>query len=161
MLRMKPKCYVGVADDSSNVPEYYLVDLIDGDSSFIVKRNRSFYLLYGTDSLSNISGAFNGALDPINGMYWTWNTGFINLKIEGTSSSQDKIEWHIGGYQQPWTTSQWLKYTPEQWSGKKLVIEIDVNRLLAQSQVFGVTAMRPTQGAHEIFQSFITCLSVK
>lgn len=155
------KFYVGVAEDSTKVPEYHLIDLIDGDSSFMVKKGRSFYLLYGTDSLSNVSGAFEGALDPINGMYWTWNTGFINLKIEGNSSSRNKIEWHIGGYRQPWTTSKWIKYAAEQLQEKKLVIEIDVNRLLDQSEVYGTTAMRPTQEAHEIFQSFIACLSVK
>ena len=38
----------------------------------------------GTDSLTNVSGAFGGDLDPVKGMYWTWNSGYINFKLEGT-----------------------------------------------------------------------------
>lgn len=56
----------------------------------------------GVDSLSNVSGAQGGALDPANGMYWAWQSGYINMKIEGTSSScttrKNKFRFHIGGY---------------------------------------------------------------
>jgi hypothetical protein len=56
----------------------------------------------GVDSLSNVSGALGGALDPANGMYWAWQSGYINMKIEGTSSScttrKNKFRFHIGGY---------------------------------------------------------------
>src|SRR5690606_6396244 len=47
-----------------------------------------------------------GALDPAQGdegMYWTWNSGYIFFKIEGTSSAapveqENKFYYHIGGY---------------------------------------------------------------
>ncbi|MEZ4886018.1 MAG: MbnP family protein [Chitinophagales bacterium] len=39
----------------------------------------------GIDSLTNVSGAFGGDLDPTNGMYWTWQSGYINFKLEGIS----------------------------------------------------------------------------
>ncbi len=56
----------------------------------------------GVDSLLNCSGAQDGALDPLNGMFWTWNTGYIFFKLEGFSSSStadlNRIEQHIGGY---------------------------------------------------------------
>ena len=59
----------------------------------------------GVDSLKSLSGALAGDLDPTNGMYWAWQSGYINLKIEGTSSScktrKNEFQFHIGGYKQP------------------------------------------------------------
>jgi hypothetical protein len=61
--------------------------------------------LLGVDSLHNCSGAQSGDLDPMNGMFWAWNTGYIFLKLEGTSGSSTApgkiFEYHIGGYKQP------------------------------------------------------------
>ncbi len=60
----------------------------------------------GVDSLLNCSGAQDGALDPLNGMFWTWNSGYIFFKLEGYSSSStadlNRIEQHIGGYRGPY-----------------------------------------------------------
>jgi len=65
---------------------------------------------FGTDSLTNVSGVLDGPLDPINGMYWAWNSGYINLKAEGffTDSLNNTIpfEFHIGGYLPPFPTAQ-------------------------------------------------------
>ena len=59
----------------------------------------------GIDSLTNNSGAMAGDLDPVKGMYWAWQSGYINMKIEGKSSScktrENKFQFHIGGYLQP------------------------------------------------------------
>lgn len=56
----------------------------------------------GVDSLLNCSGAQSGALDPLNDMFWTWNSGYVMFKLEGTSDSsksdQKRLEYHIGGY---------------------------------------------------------------
>jgi hypothetical protein len=61
--------------------------------------------LLGVDSLHNVSGAQTGALDPINGMYWTWNTGYVSLKLEGRSPAStlpgNLIEYHLGGFKGP------------------------------------------------------------
>ncbi len=58
--------------------------------------------MLGVDSILNCSGAQDGALDPLNGMFWTWNSGYVYFKMEGysTSSTADlqRIEHHIGGY---------------------------------------------------------------
>ncbi len=65
----------------------------------------SIAFLLGVDSLHNCSGAQSGALDPVNGMFWAWNTGYIFLKLEGhadVSTSPGHIfEYHIGGYKEP------------------------------------------------------------
>ena len=35
----------------------------------------------GVDSLSQVSGAMGGDLDPMKGMYWSWQSGYINFKL--------------------------------------------------------------------------------
>ena len=56
----------------------------------------------GIDSVTNTSGALDGALDPLMGMYWTWQSGYINFKMEGfigdISKEENKFEYHLGGY---------------------------------------------------------------
>ena len=56
----------------------------------------------GVDSARNVSGAQTGALDPLNGMFWTWNSGYVMAKLEGKSSVSslvnNKMEYHIGGF---------------------------------------------------------------
>ncbi|MBX2940466.1 MAG: hypothetical protein KF880_10385 [Ferruginibacter sp.] len=58
--------------------------------------------LLGIDSLRHCSGAQEGALDPMNDMFWTWNTGYVVFKLDGTSTSstadRNRIEHHIGGF---------------------------------------------------------------
>lgn len=55
----------------------------------------------GVDSLRNVSGAQTDALDPIHGMFWTWNSGYIFMKMEGHSpkSADSTLTFHIGGYE--------------------------------------------------------------
>jgi len=68
----------------------------------------SFYL--GVDSITNVSGAHGGHLDPTNGMYWTWQSGYINFKLEGKTAlcpaRNHLFQFHLGGYQKPFMTQQ-------------------------------------------------------
>jgi hypothetical protein len=86
--------------------KYYLVDFADSASTEIkiavapYVYNR-LYMTIGVDSARNVSGAQTDALDPANGMFWTWNTGYIMAKLEGTSpksTQAGKFEYHIGGF---------------------------------------------------------------
>jgi hypothetical protein len=56
----------------------------------------------GVDSIPNTQGALADDLDVQNGMYWAWQSGYINWKIEGTSAScathKQQFAFHIGGY---------------------------------------------------------------
>lgn len=56
----------------------------------------------GIDSLTNVLGNLEGDLDPSLGMYWAWNSGYINMKLEGNSLScktvKKEFQFHIGGY---------------------------------------------------------------
>lgn len=93
------------------VREYYLVNEQEEDSKQINLSDvpegeyTSMEFIIGVDSLHNCSGVQSGALDPLNGMFWAWNTGYIFLKFDGTSpvskSQGNTLEFHIGGYKSP------------------------------------------------------------
>ena len=94
------------------IPEsYFLIDESKRDSKMITLNNvptgdytRIEYTI-GVDYARNFAGAQTGALDPINGMFWTWNSGYIFVKLEGTSpqstASNNAITFHIGGVIDP------------------------------------------------------------
>jgi hypothetical protein len=64
----------------------------------------------GLDSSKNVSGELENAYDPLLGMYWAWNTGYVNLKLAGKSSlvltKTHDFEFHLGGYRFPYATAQ-------------------------------------------------------
>lgn len=90
---------------------YYLVNTADAASQAITLNNvpvgnyTQVSYLIGIDSTRNVSGAQTGALDPSHGMFWTWNSGYIMAKLEGTSpqsnSSMNMVMLHIGGFSGP------------------------------------------------------------
>jgi hypothetical protein len=90
-------------------PESY--HLIDADSSKTFQlslnvpmniRHNAIGFRLGIDSITNVSGAMGGDLDPSKGMYWSWQSGYINFKVEGTSpichTRNNEFHFHIGGY---------------------------------------------------------------
>lgn len=72
-----------------------------------VKPGRLCFRL-GLDSATQVSGETRGPLDPALGMYWAWNTGYIQCKLEGISSASGgkngQFEFHLGGYRSPYPT---------------------------------------------------------
>lgn len=68
----------------------------------------------GVDSATHAAGAMEGALDPMHGMYWTWQSGYINMKLEGHSAAcptrKGKFQFHLGGYQAPNNTFQQVSF---------------------------------------------------
>lgn len=91
--------------------EYFLINEHEEDSKQIILNDipegnyTSIEFIVGVDSLHNCSGLQEGALDPTNGMFWAWNTGYVFLKLDGrapaSKSSGNIFEYHIGGYKQP------------------------------------------------------------
>jgi hypothetical protein len=91
---------------------YHLVDAADSTSLQVQlkhvpqKEIREVHFNIGVDSLASVSGALDGDLDPVKGMYWAWNSGYINAKLEGKSKSKNAadsgFEFHIGGYLAPY-----------------------------------------------------------
>jgi hypothetical protein len=97
----------GTAGSASEANSYHLVDeSIPGSLTFSFETDLNTFsgisFLIGVDSTRNVSGAQTGALDPLNDMFWTWNSGYIMAKMEGTSPQSNqvgnKIEYHIGGF---------------------------------------------------------------
>ncbi|HOY16118.1 MAG TPA: hypothetical protein PLC89_02450 [Haliscomenobacter sp.] len=92
----------------------HLIDVFDPATLHIITQKIDLKLLktihfnLGIDSLTNVSGALGGDLDPQKGMYWAWQSGYINLKIEGRSpqckSRKNVFQYHIGGYLQPFSS---------------------------------------------------------
>jgi hypothetical protein len=91
-------------------PEYHLVneeEELSKQVSLIVPAGSysGINFMIGVDSLDNCSGAQAGALDPVNAMFWAWNSGYIFLKLEGKSPASTSpggiFEFHIGGYKAP------------------------------------------------------------
>jgi len=90
------------------VPDtYFLVDESKAASKNIsinvpAGNYKAISFMLGVDSTRNVSGAQTGALDPLNDMFWTWNSGYIMAKLEGTSPQSTQInntvEFHIGGF---------------------------------------------------------------
>lgn len=86
---------------------YYLINLSDVSTTSMTFKNvpkgeyTAISILYGIDSLHNISGAQEGVLSPINGMFWSWNTGYIMLKMEGITpnSSSGDFSFHLAGFE--------------------------------------------------------------
>lgn len=92
---------------------YHLVKLLDDpnqgglvdENSFSFNAQVGNYkkidFAVGVDETRNHSGDKVDALDPINGMFWGWNTGYIFFKVEGdftnNESEKKKFTFHIGG----------------------------------------------------------------
>lgn len=87
----------------------------------------------GIDSVTNVSGAFGGDLDPTKGMYWTWQSGYINFKLEGYSplcnTRNHKFQYHIGGYQSPDASMQTVELDCSPGSSR-LLITLDIAAFL-------------------------------
>jgi len=114
--------------------QHWLIDIENPTTIQISNIQSSFdeiQFQIGIDSLTNVSGAFGGDLDPTNGMYWTWQSGYINFKIEGYSPScparHHFFQYHIGGYNQPFNALQTVKLPVEK--SKEITINIEVDQL--------------------------------
>ncbi|WP_051691655.1 MbnP family protein [Pedobacter borealis] len=94
------------------IPEsYFLIDASKAESTNITLKDvptgdyTKIEYTIGVDYARNFAGAQTGALDPINGMFWTWNSGYIFVKLEGTSpqstATGNTLTFHIGGVIDP------------------------------------------------------------
>lgn len=85
---------------------YQLLDAAEGKMQIALNNTPEEYdaisFDLGIDSVTNVSGVMGGDLDPVNGMYWAWQSGYINFKLEGKSNvcatRNHEYSFHIGGY---------------------------------------------------------------
>lgn len=130
------------------IDDYYLVS---EDEEKVASKSISFTtvpegeyesieFILGVDSARNCSGAQSGALDPINAMFWTWNTGYIFLKLEGkskfSSTTGTILEYHIGGFKQLENCIRKVKIpfnrsvSIEKNNSVKIQLKVDVSEIL-------------------------------
>ena len=78
------------------------------------KKDSTIQFSLGVSGVLSESGALSGDFDPANGMYWAWQSGYINIKIEGMSPScptrKNKFTFHIGGFQKSYPTLRVLSF---------------------------------------------------
>lgn len=128
--------------DTVHVPDsYFLINAADSGSlsqelpNVPAGRYKAIAFTIGIDSLRNFSGAQSGCLDPAKGMFWTWKSGYIFVKMEGVSSKstnkKNKLVYHIGGAIAPDNTirefSQALPSKLKIKGGKSSEIDITAN----------------------------------
>ncbi len=86
----------------------------------------------GIDSTTNVSGVMGGDLDPTKGMYWTWQSGYINFKLEGKSNicntRNNEFQFHIGGYQNPFNSLHRISFDVSE--NKNIDLTIDIKNLI-------------------------------
>lgn len=131
---------------------YHLIDISKPTSLDIFFTNEvkvdfdEIQFLLGTDSLTNVSGAIGGDLDPTKGMYWAWNSGYINFKLEGKQNSKP-FQFHLGGYASPYPTVQKIKLKTK----KNLNIAFNVADFLNQLNLVNQNKiMSPGKEAQEL-----------
>jgi len=148
--------------------QYHLMDAFDEKSLQVrLPSNISFTKLkfnLGIDSATNVSGAMGGDLDPTKGMYWTWQSGYINLKLEGTSTicktRHNEFQFHLGGYQTPYNNLQTVFI--EGISLPVIEVNLDIKKLISQINIAGQHhIMSPGQEANDFSEKIINSLSIK
>lgn len=138
----------------SESESYHLIDMEDIESMQLlldIPDNvdvSSLNFDLGVDSLSNVSGAMSGDLDPMHGMYWAWQSGYINVKIEGKSdrcpARKNKFQYHLGGFLAPNVSLQ--KVSLKLNHTEDIDVTIDVDKLFETidiSKTYEIMSPRP------------------
>jgi len=114
--------------------------------------------LLGLDSVSNTSDDFSGALDPVFGMYWAWNSGYIAFKLIGQSNviteNKSQFEFHLGGFRNPFYASQTINLANHS------IIFIDLKEILTLQLALKTEnhVLLPSKKAVFLMQKIATCI---
>lgn len=149
---------------------YHLIDLEDSSTLILLLKNaprkglKAISFNVGVDSLASVSGALGGDLDPMKGMYWAWQSGYINFKIEGSSPScktrKNQFQFHIGGYLPPYQALQHLSLPVKSKRGA-LSIKVNLAKLFESISLSKQNSiMIPSKAALEIAQQFSQVFSL-
>jgi hypothetical protein len=90
---------------------YYLIDEADSESQEVVLKNipagdyTEVTFTIGVDANQVNQGAQTGPLDPAKGLFWSWNSGYIFMAVEGvspvaTGMMGTAFQYHVGGYKE-------------------------------------------------------------
>ena len=113
----------------------FLIDESEPDSKTLtfstsITAPQSLSFVIGVDSILNVSGVQTGSLDPLNGMFWTWNSGYIFARLEGKSDSSHApahlVNWDVGGFKAPFNTSRKITLDLTNATGPVITVEADL-----------------------------------
>lgn len=136
----EPESYHLIKEQNAGSKMFTLKDVPKG-------KYTSITFTIGVDSLRNVSGAQTGALDPSEGMFWSWNTGYIMATLGGKVIDGDKeLTYHIGGFQGEYNV---LKTVTFSFSSP---LELNNNEIHLQ---FKADVARWMYGAHDIDLSIL------
>ncbi len=148
--------------------QFHLIDAFNEKTLLVnIPSNISYTKLkfnLGIDSTTNVSGALGGDLDPTKGMYWTWQSGYINFKLEGTSNicktRHNEFQFHLGGYQYPNNNLQTVFI--DAVSKQNIEVGVDIQKIINQINLTQQHhIMSPGQEAMDFSEKVINSLSIK
>ncbi|MES2556990.1 MAG: MbnP family protein [Bacteroidota bacterium] len=150
---------------------YHLIDAEDS-VSYRIAFHSTKKLTYdeiqfnvGIDSTTNVAGVMGGDLDPTKGMYWSWQSGYINFKLEGwnpkSTARKHEFQYHLGGYMAPYSALG-LVQIPFDKNQSDLEITVQLASFLEQLNIAELPAiMSPGERAVELSQVLPTIFSAK
>lgn len=149
--------------------KYYLVDAEKKDSFQLSTQSTlcvGIAFTIGLDSSIQTKGIqYDGALHPLNDMYWAWNSGYVNFKLNGTStqstSINNKIEYHIGGFKDPFKTQRFIQL-PLKNLKNKIIIEVAIDKFWSNIKIAeNPITTSPGALAKKIADNFENMFSIK
>ena len=151
------KCYLQENSKGNNA-QIHLIDAADSTSMRWATVHPSIQL--GLTPLTQIKSSFKAELDPIHGMYWAWNTGYIALKCTGevldlSTKKTQPFEMHLGGYQQPFACVH-------QIPGKGKCLSIDLYQwfyAISPKTLTGLHVMLPSAESLHLFELIYPALN--
>jgi len=137
------KAWLMDLSDSSSLDQIYLYPTLSGPGNIKIS------LLFGIDSAIQMGGVGTGALDPQLGMYWTWQTGYVQWKMEGAirvNGIEHPLELHLGGFDGATKAQAMLSDYLINPSMNSVIAQWDISQFLAEvvrRKKFGVMSPSP------------------
>ena len=153
----------------SSGDEHFLIDVFEKDRTSILTKvptkstvdHLSFII--GVDSTLQTNGAHSGVLDPIHGMYWSWQSGYINWKLEAEvihAGQSNAIQWHVGGYHAPYQTQRAVRLKLMN-DADSIQCGLQLDTLLHDWRVIApAEVMSPSDKAMELSDRFQSCFQI-
>lgn len=117
---------------------YHLIDWSDVESckfNLATPEDLDFdeiHFLLGIDEETHEAGVMGGDLDPTRGMYWSWQSGYINFKLEGKQPQVPTpihdFQFHLGGFLAPFYNAQAVQLTCT--NTDQIQIQLNLDQLL-------------------------------
>ena len=165
----------GIAKQGKRIKMMFSEQLIDLSQTNIHKisvsipkhgKMDSIEIGIGIDSAAHRTVAFTNDLDPVNSMYWAWQSGFIQLKLEGQWIQQVNnavpIEWHLGGYRWPNSTARTIQHPIGVYPLNETLLAIDILPLLEGGlKKYSNKIMSPGEPAAKLMDVFArSCIQI-